>query len=241
MSDALASWKEFLPEWEVRVLNEPAFRALRLPGLRLPSTWDSLTPTTKSDVVRLSLLCALGGLWMDASVLLRGNLDWLDLDGHAFFAFRIPGRVYLESWFLWARSPGIPQVCEWRDELNAILEHYPDFADAPQYASQPTVREPNYLMVYQAFVHLRASDPAFGEWSGTLPTRNASPHFSLLHPRLVKLTRKTRGLYIRRREIVRASVGGLGGVVVVLVVVWLAVTWRRPGPRRTRGGRGGAR
>lgn len=225
VSDALASWRRYLPEWDIRCLDMESFLALELPHRRLPSTFDRLTPTTQSDVVRLSLLCGLGGLWMDASVILKSNLDWTGLSDRDFFAFRIRSRLYVESWFLWVARPNNPHVCRWRDELNSILEFYPDFSAAPQYNVPARVKDPNYFMVYQAYLYLVETVPAFAAWNKSQQTKNASPHFFLLHPRLIKLTRKTRPLYMKRRAISAWVAGGLGAVVLALLCVWAGIYW----------------
>ena len=68
------SWYKYLDDWKINILNE---KNLDKFGIIKPNTWSELLPATKSDVIRLNLLYNYGGVWMDASILLHRNFDWL--------------------------------------------------------------------------------------------------------------------------------------------------------------------
>lgn len=226
ITDALVSWRAFLPGWSIRRLNIDTFRALDLGDLRIPSTFDQLTPTTKSDVVRLALLCRFGGLWMDASIILKRGLDWLRLPADELLAFKLSNRKYLENWLLWCPAPHHPQMLKWQRAFNEILEYHPDYPRAPAYREAvDRVDDPGYFMCYQAFLHLLKVDPDFASWGAAVAAKapDAYPHFQLTDRRLVKLTRFTRRMYNRRRSYSAIVVGALGGTVLVLMAAWIAV------------------
>ena len=84
---SMDSWHKHLGNWTINVLNRTALQRL---AVQLPKKFDALTPTMQSDVIRLSILHRYGGLWMDASVVLQGGLEWLSAySSQPFFAFML--------------------------------------------------------------------------------------------------------------------------------------------------------
>jgi len=217
VEDSLNTWRANLPGWSITVLNTSQFLNL---GLPVPSTFAQQTPTTKSDVARLAVLFAYGGLWMDASILLRRPLDWLNLSSHAVTAFRIKGRRHIENWFLCAPAAHDVGIGKWAAALDSILEYYPEFERAPAYQQAEVVDRPRYFMSYQAYLHLLNVDPEFLAWDAAVHTESATPHFCLLHPRMTKLTRRLRGIYNRRRATAALTAAVTGAILVILLAAW---------------------
>lgn len=90
------------------------------------SQFEGLTPQLKSDLLRLYLLYKHGGIWVDASVILYSNLDWIiDLCNinktKAFGYYRnanttVKQYPVIESWLLASERNNI-FFKEWLDEL----------------------------------------------------------------------------------------------------------------------------
>jgi hypothetical protein len=108
----LDSWRRLNPDWEVRALDRKGLDGLidlsAIPAANL----ERASPQALSDIARVRLLAAHGGVWTDASVFCTRPLDawiWSELGG-GFFAFAAPGRDRLIStWFL-ASAPGGPLI-----------------------------------------------------------------------------------------------------------------------------------
>ena len=71
----IATWRKHLPGWTSTV---PTPEAVGAYAITKSSTFENLTRTTQSDVIRLSILFDYGGLWLDASTYLTENLHWLE-------------------------------------------------------------------------------------------------------------------------------------------------------------------
>jgi Capsular polysaccharide synthesis protein/Tetratricopeptide repeat len=81
--------------------------------------------TKFSDVLRLELLSRHGGIWLDATCLVRGRVPDVvpELLDSGFFAFRHrPARI--ASWFL-ASEPNHPVVAMTREAQYLYWEHFP--------------------------------------------------------------------------------------------------------------------
>lgn len=152
----IESWHRHAPGWTITVLNEHT--ATKFP-IKKPSTYDSLSSTTKSDVIRLSLLAAYGGLWLDASVYLTEPLDWALNQPGPCVAFTHLQNPYLESWFIYVPFKDAPFIIKWLGALNSILEYNPHSSHHAY--NKPCVYVKDYLMVYQAMCYLVQFDVDF--------------------------------------------------------------------------------
>lgn len=87
-----------------------------------------MTPTHFSDVLRLHLLAAHGGCWLDATVMLTGPRPRV-ITSAPFFAFTRPEDPFLlSSWYLQAAA-GEPLVRAWRDALVRYWEQHDTLVD----------------------------------------------------------------------------------------------------------------
>lgn len=135
------TWRGHNPHWDVRILEDANLYDY-LSEADLPNRFSEIpSPQTASDCVRLALLARYGGVWLDASVVLRCGLDalcWRALSadgadpsaGAAFFEPRcgcaaLGGEDFLEGWCL-ATLPGNPLIFRWRDLLRELLHNRVD-------------------------------------------------------------------------------------------------------------------
>jgi hypothetical protein len=126
---------------------------------------DDITLSHKSDIVRLELLSAYGGIWLDATCIFNESFSWVyqAFDQHAsdLIAFYRDAETtdhrypIIESWFL-ACAPKNKYIVAWRDEFKKVLnngsagyfknlsamEVYPDLKQG--------INRPEYLIVYLA-------------------------------------------------------------------------------------------
>ena len=123
VQECVASWESKNPDYEVRRLSSENIEGFldltdetraMLAGLRIQ---------TRTDVYRLMLLKAHGGLWVDATLYCNKPLtDWLDLSPeHPVALFENPGPDrFVSSWFL-AALPDSPLINMWLNEFMDYL------------------------------------------------------------------------------------------------------------------------
>lgn len=149
------------PDHQVFVLSKNNL-ALFLPELIFKR---EMPVANKSDLIRLELLHLYGGIWMDCSILLRDNLNWIHekADGQAFDVIGYyrekstvdPTYPVIESWLL-AAAPLNPLIKLWLDELTPLKdlgsEGYFEFIKKrPDYdLIKQKISTPSYLLVYLA-------------------------------------------------------------------------------------------
>ena len=193
----ISSWRKHLAPsgWTVHVLTPETLNQYEIIK---PKSFESLTPTTKSDVIRLSLLYTHGGLWLDASVYLTSNVDWLLNQSSSICGVRLGHHQYIESWILYS-LPHNRHVFSWLETFNDILDTSP--VTKHRAYESPCVDRKEYFMIYQAFCFLRQEHVDFEKIFhackhvtgldvfsfGFVPLQNE--HF------LVKFTKNGRNLY----------------------------------------------
>mgnify|MGYP002828739882 CR=1 FL=1 len=115
----LHSWRQKNPTWQVRVLDQASLDALIDTG-QYPR---KRALHHISDLVRLDLLKAYGGVWADATTLCMQPLDqWIDDTMAAdFFAFARPQPLRsIASWFL-AANPKSELLAHFQNAAHAYL------------------------------------------------------------------------------------------------------------------------
>lgn len=116
VQSCVQSWQERNPGWSVRVLDLAEARTL----VDLPEADRGLSLAALSDILRIRLLVAHGGVWADATTYCaRGLDDWLlPLFQGGFFAFSQSGsRLRIASWFL-ASEPGNEIAAHWSSRVD---------------------------------------------------------------------------------------------------------------------------
>ena len=113
-----------LQEYEINIVNKDNIKTF-LPNL-IPQR-DDLPFANYSDIIRLNLLVAFGGIWIDASILITENFDWIytiqkiekvDLIGFFsdFFSRNINLPI-LETWLI-ATSSSNKFINDWKNEYE---------------------------------------------------------------------------------------------------------------------------
>lgn len=122
------SWKNNLDSsWKINILRKSNLQNY-LDKNDLPSNFDELDSSQRrSDAVRLALLSKYGGIYLDCSVILRENLDWVQKvmkkENLSFFAeTHDPLKRTHSVWFL-AALPGSKFLKRWSKEANKEMEN----------------------------------------------------------------------------------------------------------------------
>ena len=207
----IKSWSKYAKGWKIIILDEVSVNNYNIIA---PERYDELSHTTKSDVIRLSLLYQYGGLWMDASILLTEDLDnWLlDYEYHSYFGFgdtfgkNTYRRNYIESWFLFVPNINNRHILVWLQVFNDILDTTP-YNNHIAYTNKCTDND-NYFMIYQAYCYLVDNNEDFNYHFNLLKkdvysqsSFKASNLFKSIHKidKLVKFTKNCRKAYTYAR------------------------------------------
>jgi hypothetical protein len=192
------SWYKYIPNgWKIVILNNSKLNEVELIK---PFRFNKLSHTTKSDVIRLSVLYKYGGLWMDASVLLTQKLDWIqNYEKNDYYGFNYDSRNYIESWFLYVPNMYNHNILNWLNVFNSILNTQP-YTKHIAYKHKCTDND-DYFMIYQAFCYLVNVNSEFKDDFNKLGKNNASKYFYnpmkpiRRHDKLIKFIKTGRKLY----------------------------------------------
>jgi hypothetical protein len=155
------SWKKFNPDYEIIVLNKKNFQGfLTIPSNIRTHPHFNDSPARFSDLLRLYALEEYGGIWIDASVLIKKSFDdWLFTRPAEFSGFYMERRTQdknhpmVESWFL-AANKNSTFIKLWKKEFLEMAT----FKDIQAYLDSrkkmgvnlDKIRDPNYLAIYVA-------------------------------------------------------------------------------------------
>lgn len=161
------------PDYRVELLDSTNYVEFIPPDRRWLVGLEDLIPAAAfSDLIRIELLRAHGGVWVDATVVCLRPLDeWLPLmTTSGFFAFRDPGPDRpLSTWFL-ASEPAHPITSGW--------------ADAARLYWSERAEPDEYHWFHYEFRGLVNRDPTFAELWSQVPALEAKiPHHLLPHHR----------------------------------------------------------
>ena len=168
------NWRAQASDHELRFLTPATVRQWLPAGADL-SLLERLPPFRQADWLRLQLLQAHGGMWIDASTLLTRSLDWVHeqqaASGAEFVGFyidRLSHRAELpmvENWFM-AAVPGSRFVRELNAEFERALQmgeaaYLQALRDAGRFervvqAIEPSLQE--YLIMHVAASSLLDAD-----------------------------------------------------------------------------------
>lgn len=168
------SWSIHNPEWTIVRLdssNLAAYMDTHILTTHKPS------PQASSDIVRLQVLAAYGGVWADATLVCMRPLDgWIDsaLKPCGFWMYhgRDKGRGPC-SWFMVSR-PGSVTITKWNDACIAFwnntinvrtVKRRTNIRTTSRYSRTPTCG-PEYFWMDRLFANLATTDLEFrNEWS----------------------------------------------------------------------------
>lgn len=141
--------------YEVTLLNPSNLHEY----IDLPKISDDVPTSNKADLIRLMLLEKHGGVWMDASIFLTQDIEWIisKLDRHESFLFYSDEctndlkRPISENWFIVAPI-GSKFISDWKNEFyecitSASPKTYYNDMDNRDYHLQNLTR-PDYLLCY---------------------------------------------------------------------------------------------
>ena len=161
---ALESWKKYLPEWDIRFLDD---EKLKNYNIKKPHNFNDLVRAKQSDVIRLNLVYNYGGVWMDASIILHENLDWIikKMGDSPYFAYKIKNKKYIENWLILVKKKKDYSIGKW-------LETYIDVLETPsQYINESCDQSSlsNYFDCYRSYCYLLNTDKKFLEIHNSIP------------------------------------------------------------------------
>jgi hypothetical protein len=157
----MESWKKFNPDYEIVLLTKKNFQGyVTIPDAIKSHPHFNDSPGRFSDLLKLYALEEHGGIWMDASILVKKPFDeWLFPKYAEFSGFYkgsiSPDKNYpvVESWFL-AANKNSKFIKEWKQEFLEIAT----FKDIPTYLESrgdmginiDKLGDPHYLAIYVA-------------------------------------------------------------------------------------------
>lgn len=73
--ECVGTWKKAMPGWDVRMVHEHNVGEFLIEGIDFPKqTWQEEKKQTQSDMIRFALVRKYGGMWLDATTILRRNV-----------------------------------------------------------------------------------------------------------------------------------------------------------------------
>ena len=184
LQKCINSWIVHLIDWEIVVLSTKTLESY-ISLDELPTTFFELSSPFKSDLLRLLLLEKYSGVWLDASLFVLDNFDWL-LDHIErnqithFTGFKLRRNKYFESWFIAAPTVRDPMIAKWYAMLKDVASLHPLYTDHECYTRKNYTSNPSYFMVYQVYFYLVDTDPAFERAHGEGAFLDAGPNMSSL-------------------------------------------------------------
>lgn len=123
----MESWKKYNPEYEIILLTKQNFKGyVIIPEEISKHQSFNDSPQRFSDLIRLWTLAEHGGVWIDASTLLKASLDsWIFPRYAEFSGFYLEGFTtdtkypVIASWFM-ACNKDSKFIKLWRDEFSEI-------------------------------------------------------------------------------------------------------------------------
>jgi len=157
----MESWKKFNPDYEIVLLTKKNVKGyVTIPDEIRTHPHYNDSPQRFADLVRLYVLEEHGGIWIDASVLVKQPFDeWLfpkygEFSGYYIGSYCVDDKIpAIENWFL-AANKGSKFIKLWKQEFLEITK----FKDIQSYldarkkmgANFSKFRDPHYLAAYVA-------------------------------------------------------------------------------------------
>lgn len=123
------NWRRMAPDHEIRALNKSNFLNW-ISADAIPDYFYHLPPYRQADWLRLQLLAEYGGVWIDASIILTQNLQWIctaqeqyksEYVGFYIQLFtKYPTKPIIENWFM-AAVPNSAFIKDLAQEFNRAI------------------------------------------------------------------------------------------------------------------------
>ncbi|KAJ3100145.1 hypothetical protein HDU97_002477 [Phlyctochytrium planicorne] len=129
--ECIEGWRRYNPEYNITVISHDTIsKYIKTPP---PANLNGMFNRFMADWVRLAVVSERGGIWMDASMILTGSMDYIlrKQEKYHFESFGYFLRVYttnftipvFESWFF-ASAPQGAWVSAWFSEFNKIFANF---------------------------------------------------------------------------------------------------------------------
>lgn len=157
----MESWKKHNPNYEIILMTKKNFQGyVTIPKEIRQHPHFNDSPQRFADLVRLYALAEHGGIWLDASILVKKPFDdWLfpkyaEFAGYYMGSYSVdPKTPVIENWFL-AANKGSQFIKQWQQEFLEIAT----FKDIQAYLNSrknmgvhfEKLRDPYYLAAYVA-------------------------------------------------------------------------------------------
>lgn len=168
------TWEKYLSESETKTISLADISEY---DLILPKRFSDLNVQLKSDIVRLNLMYKYGGVWLDKTIKLNNNMEWLykfiEKNGKDhYYMPKLRFKNYPECWLIACPLPGNPNILKILNLMIEMSEYYPDHDKTFVYkdceCNYSRNRERGYFLIYQVFCYLDKNDPEF-KWPIILP------------------------------------------------------------------------
>jgi len=165
--ECIASWKIHIPNGQIMILSDDNLHEHISPK-DLPDNFNHLTPTFRSDIIRLYLLYKYGGLWLDASI--KINDVWIlpssnqKDDYYAFYLYK----EFPESWCIYSPYAKNRYIKQWVDQICDVTKYHPHYEQHPKYPYLRTLypnitiwNNINYFMIYFSYLYIQSKNINF--------------------------------------------------------------------------------
>ena len=132
----MQTWKESNPEYEIRLVSSKNIHEFipkdAPPECQLPPGFNELESYLQADWLRLTLLRLHGGIWLDASTILTGSLDFIQsykgsTEGFMYvlngLSSHLPKFPLLENWFI-SSIPNGDFITKWQKEFDFVVRNF---------------------------------------------------------------------------------------------------------------------
>ena len=215
------SWKKQLLDWDIKILNKDTIKNY---NIIKPNNYESLTSTTKSDIIRSNLLYIYGGVWMDASIYLTENLNWLEsYNKYPLMGFKLNTTSYMENWFIAVFKKESKIIKLWLDTLISILNTKP-------MSMHPAMKEDpsdDYFMMYKAYLFLLKTNTNFKTQVENIPFIKHkffhwyTPFIPIdKNEKLVKFTKTCRKNY----KFIKYPMGYIYIIILIVIILVIVLT-----------------
>ena len=164
--------KRHASDWQINILSAEDIDKY---NFKLPSVIDKIPLAQKSDIIRLNLLYLYGGVWMDATIFLNTNLNWLldftdKYDENEYFQPKLLNFKYFENWFIVVPKKHNLNILKHLNLFNEIIEYYPNHHKTYIYNKNyikkffffnTSEKNKKYFLFYQIFGYLNENDKSF--------------------------------------------------------------------------------
>ena len=165
LDKSLESWKKYFKGWQINILNKKTIKNYKI---LKPKNYNQLTPTIKSDVIRLNLLYQYGGLWLDRTIIINKPITWLKkYEKYSYFSFLYNNQKAIENWFIMVPKKNNKYIKLWLDTFIDILNTNP-YENHVAYKSI-CMFNTKYYMMYQAYCYLLDSNKDFRKNHDSIP------------------------------------------------------------------------